>query len=185
MKTLKKIILVLIGAVLLQQAAQSQVFTGDDGYVEFISNAPLLEFKGTSNNLTGLIDFEENLIDFYVDLNTIDTGIQRRNRDMRNTYLETDTYPFAEFTGKLVQPFNQGNTEKQPVVVAGTFTIHGVSRMMEIEGTLNMQNGGLKLEASWTVRLEDHEIDRPRVLFYELAEEQKVKISILLKEKTH
>ncbi len=160
----------------------SQAFMADDGYVEFISRAPLLEFKGVSNNLTGLVDFDENLVDFYVDLNTIDTGIERRNRDMRNSYLKTDKFPFAEFTGSFTGSVDPGFSGKKDVLVTGTFKIHGVERNIQVEGTIEKKDSGLQVEASWTILLEDYNIDRPRVLFYELADEQKVNISILLRE---
>lgn len=162
-------------------ALQAQVYVADDGYVEFVSKAPLLEFKGKSDHLTGMIDFDENLVDFYIDLATLDTGINLRNRHMRDSYLETDTYPFAEFTGSLVDMYNFEEGGKQDVTVSGVFTIHGVEQEREINGTLDLTDDGLKLEASWTVLLEDHNIRRPRVVFYELAEEQIVNISIMLK----
>lgn len=163
--------------------ADAQSYHGEDGYVEFISRAPLLEFKGVSDHLNGLIDLDENLLDFYVDLNTLDTGIRRRDRDMRNTYLKTDQFPFAEFSGEIVSEFDPDLQQEQPVRAQGTFTIHGVPREMEVEGTLQPEGNTLILKASWTVLLEDHNIDRPRVLFYELADEQRVNIHIVL-EKT-
>lgn len=159
---------------------QAQSYQADDGYVEFISTAPLLEFKGVSNHLNGLVDLDRNLLDFYVDLNTLETGIRRRDRDMRNSYLNTDQFPFAEFTGEIVTGFDSALEREQPVRAKGTFTIHGVEREMEVEGTLQSGNNILILKADWVVRLEDHNIDRPRVLFYELAEEQRVNLYIIL-----
>jgi len=162
------------------KSVSAQQFMADNGYVEFVSTAPLLEFKGVSDNLTGLIDLDTKMVDFYVDLNTLETGIRRRDRDMRNSYLETDKFPFAEFTGELISEFDPDLAETQKALVSGTFKIHGVERTIEVEGTLTPSRGSLKLEASWVVLLEDYNIDRPRVLFYELAEEQTVNISIQL-----
>lgn len=159
---------------------QGQSFKADNGYVEFVSTAPLLEFKGVSENLTGLIDLETMLIDFYVDLNTLETGIRRRDRDMRNSYLETDKYPFAEFSGELISKFDPTLTEEQEVKAAGTFKIHGTEREIDVVGTLTPNGNALQLNASWVVLLEDYNIARPKVLFYELAEEQTVNISIQL-----
>jgi polyisoprenoid-binding protein YceI len=162
-------------------AANAQTYVADDGYVEFVSTAPLLEFKGKSNHLTGMIDLEENLVDFYVDLTTLDTGINLRNNHMRDSYLETDDYPFAEFTGSLVSPYDPQKGGKQEVVAAGKFKIHGVEREIEIPGMLEKTADGLHLKASWTLLLEDYDIRRPQVVFYELAQEQDVSISITLK----
>lgn len=162
--------------------AHSQTFVADDGYVEFVSSAPLLEFTGKSDHLTGMIDLEENLVDFYVDLNTIDTGINLRNNHMRDSYLETDDYPFAEFTGSLVTPYDLQKGGKQEVVAAGKFKIHGVEREIEIPGMLEKTAEGLHLRASWILLLEDYNIRRPQLVFYELAQEQEVSISITLKQ---
>lgn len=182
MKRLQIILVAVCTVMLSVNHVQAQSFVGEDGYVEFISRAPLLEFKGKSDHLTGLLDLDEDLVDFYVDMNTVDTGVERRNRDMRNTYLNTSEYPFAEFTGKLVSSFDPDKNEKQEAKTEGVFTIHGVEKEMVIEGTLEPRDDGIKLEASWTVLLEDHDIDRPGVLFYELADEQEVNIAILLKQ---
>jgi len=160
---------------------EAQSYITEEGYVEFKSSAPLLTFKGTSNHLTGLIDLDQNLVDFYVDLTTLDTGINLRNRHMRNSYLETDKFPFAEFTGSMNSIFDPESTGKQEVTVMGAFTIHGVTREMEITGTLERMSDEIELIATWTVLLEDHNIDRPSVIFYELAEEQEVTIKALLK----
>lgn len=157
-------------------AAQS--FITEEGEALFESSAPFLTFQGISKHLTGLIDLEENLVDFYLDLNTLQTGINRRDRDMRTQYLETDRWPFAEFTGSLQAPFDPDDTDPQKVTAEGIFRLHGVEREIAVEGTVTpLENGNLKLEASWSVMLEDYDIERPGILFYELAEEQKIRIN--------
>lgn len=181
-KALSIVFIFLTGFTFIIQEARAQSFVADDGYVEFISSAPMLEFTGKSDHLTGMIDLDENLVDFYVDLTTLDTGINLRNNHMRDSYLETDDFPFAEFTGSLVTSYNFEKGGKQNVKVAGTFKIHGVEQEMEIDGSLEQIDSGMDLQASWTVHLEDHDIRRPRVVFYELAQEQEVSISITLKE---
>lgn len=176
------LLLIFSGSISLTSA---QTYIGEDGYVEFISKAPLLTFKGTSEQLHGFVDLEENMIDFYVDLNTLDSGIERRDRDMRNTYLESDKYPFAEFTGEFTEGLGElssGNPVKN-VAAKGTFTMRGIDKEMVVDGTITVSDNSLLLEASWTVLLKDFDIERPGILFYELAEEQTVNIKIDLKER--
>lgn len=180
MNILAKLLLILALSIITVEKINAQAFASDDGYVEFVSTAPMLEFKGKSDHLAGLVDLEKNLVDFYIDLNTLDTGINLRNNHMRDSYLETEKYPFAEFTGKIISDYSKLPQEAQEVTVSGIFNIHGVEREMEIKGKLTPDGNGLKLDASWVVLLEDHNIDRPRVVFYELADEQTVNISIKL-----
>ena len=183
-----KKVAILLFAILFAGAvhnAHAQKFTSDDGYVEFVSTAPLLEFKGVSDQLHGLIDLDQNLLDYYVDLNTLETGIRRRDRDMRNSYLETDRFPFAEFTGELTEGLEQIRSGDLPanVEARGIFTMRNIEREIAVEGIISAgDGGGLLLEASWVVRLEDYNIERPSVLFYELSEEQTINIRIHLKQ---
>lgn len=158
-----------------------QKFITEEGQVLFISDAPLSTFEGESNNLNGLIDLEQNLLDFYVDLNTLDTGIGLRDRHMRENYLETEEFPFAEFTGKLDNiPALQIN-ESIAVKAKGLFKIHGVEREIEVAGTLlKVSEKELRLEASFEVLLSDYDIPLPKLVFYELAENQEIKLNATL-----
>lgn len=166
----------------IHTGAQAQVYQADDGSVSFTSRAPLLTFTGTSEHLTGYINLESGEVDFFVDLNTLDTGNRRRDRDMRQVYLETEKYPFAEFTGQLTGEVNPDAAGKQEVGVSGKFTMRGISRDVEISGTLEFSGEGLRAEAEWEILLSDYNIDRPRIVFYELSETQQVSINILLKK---
>ena len=174
--------LILSGSISFSNA---QTYIGEDGYVEFVSKAPLHSFKGTSEQLHGFFDLEKNLIDFYVDLNTLDSGIERRDRDMRNTYLESDKYPFAEFTGEFTEGLEEliSSDSVKEVTAKGIFTMRDIDQELVVEGTITGSDESLLLEASWTLLLEDFDIERPGILFYELAEEQIVNIKIDLKKR--
>lgn len=163
-------------------SASAQKYYADTGYIEFESRAPALTFKGVSQNLTGLVDLAKKSVDFYLDLNTIDTGIELRNRHMRESYLETAKFPFAEFLGFLVDSYERDGDKPVEVSAKGTFKIHGVTRDIDVNGTISPEGDNIRLEASFTVALEDHNISRPRIVFYELSDIQRVSFNILLEK---
>lgn len=179
-RTLGALIATLCMVFILALPVCAQKFYGESGYAEFESRAPGLTFKGTSDHLTGLIDISERTVDFYLDLNTLDTGIRLRNRHMRDSYLNTREHPFAEFLGTMRGEVDIRLADPQPVTATGKFTIHGITQEREVEGTLTFSNGGntVRLQAYFEVLLDDHNIDRPRVVFYELSELQRVTIDI-------
>lgn len=150
----------------------------ESGRAEFDSRVPLHSFTGTSNVLVGRISLPDSTVDFYVDLETLDTGIGKRDKDMRKT-LKTDEYPFAEFFGKLVSPFDPAGGN-QSVVVRGTFSIHGHSQPLEVTGTLEPTAGGLQLNAAWELNLDDYEIKPPKLLIMKVDPVQQMRISALL-----
>ncbi|CAN5348473.1 hypothetical protein BH23BAC3_BH23BAC3_14350 [soil metagenome] len=59
------------------------IYFTDTGTAEFTSNVPLHIFTGSSGHLTGMIELQKNIIDFYLDLNTLKKGIGRRDINRR------------------------------------------------------------------------------------------------------
>lgn len=166
--------------LLLPGAAAAQRFYTEAGTVTFTSRVPLHTFTGTSDRLVGLVDLDSSTVDFYVDLATLDTGIGKRDRDMRET-LEVEAYPFAEFFGRLASPFDAADPAAQPVRVRGDFTLHGVTRPIEVEGTLQREDDGLRVRAAWTLRLDDYAIEPPSLLIVKVDEVQAIEIDALLR----
>ena len=149
------------------------------GHAEFTSSVPLHTFTGTSEHLTGKISLPDSTVDFYLDLTTLETGISKRDKDMRET-LETGDHPFAEFFGTLVTPFDPERNGPQPATVRGEFTLHGVTRTVTIDGTLRMTDDGLKVEAAWELNLDDYNIEPPSLLIVRVDEVQKIRIEAVL-----
>lgn len=175
-----KYLLLLMACFFFCDNAQSQAFYTESGTAIFHSEVPMHTFSGQSDYLTGKIDLETDIVDFYLDLTTLETGISKRDRDMRET-LETDKFPFAEFYGKIISHFDPDSAAPQKIQVQGSFKIHGVEKDTTYTGTLEMQPDGLMLTANWVLRLEDYDIIPPSLLFFKVDQEQKIEIEALLK----
>lgn len=171
---------VLVFSYLVAESASGQVYKTETGHAEFESSVPLHSFTGTSDYLVGKISLQDSTVDFYLDLTTLDTGNDKRDKDMRET-LETDKYPFAEFYGKLISNFNPDSSGKQKVSVRGSFTIHNITREVTISGTLQMKPEGLLVEADWVLNMTDYHIKPPGILFYRVEEDIDITIEALLK----
>lgn len=169
--------------LILPQMVSAQAYKTETGHAEFKSEVPLHSFVGSSDHLVGKISLPDSTVDFYIDLTTLDTGNNKRDKDMRST-LDTDEYPFAEFFGKLVTEFNTENSGPQKVTVEGDFKIHGVSRNVSIDGTLQKTDKGLEVKASWTLDMTDYDIKPPGILFYRVDENIDIQIDALLEPLT-
>lgn len=176
---MKRLSFILLLLLFTTQMARAQVYKTESGHAEFHSRVPLHSFTGSSEYLVGLINLADSTVDFYLDLTTLDTGIGKRDKDMRET-LETDEYPFASFYGELITDFNTELSKPQKVSVRGEFEIHGVTRQVTIDGTLQKTGEGLRVIASWTLDLEDYDIEPPGILFYRVDENQDIEIEALL-----
>jgi polyisoprenoid-binding protein YceI len=169
--------------LLLVRETTAQRYQTEAGEVVFVSTAALNEFTGESSQLNGLLDLESGLIDFYIDLNTLDTGIGLRDRHMRDNYLETKKYPFAEFSGNLEKSAPLELNEPLEVQARGTFRLHGKEKSLHITGTLTrLSPSEILLETGFQVALGDFDIEIPKLMFYELSETQTVTIQARLKQ---
>ncbi len=179
---MKRLILILF--LVTNSSSYGQEFLTTSGKVKFLSQASLNEFTGESEKLNGLIDLEKNTLDFFVDLNTLKTGIGLRDKHMRDNYLETEKYPFAEFTGRFTSVPELKPGERTAVHVKGAFKVHGIARELDLSGYLTrMGNGGLELDSEFIVLLSDYGIAIPKLVFYELAEKQLVTVKATLNPK--
>ena len=177
---MKKLLLILTLFLSSTFYAHAQSYITEEGKAVFYSKVPLHNFSGTSNNLTGRIDLNDKSVDFYIDLETLDTGNGKRDRDMKKT-LKTDKYPYGEFLGTLVSDFDANSDAEQAVKVKGTFKIHGHEQEIEVEGTLQKTAEGLVVKASWILNLDDYEIKPPKILFVKVDEKQEIEIEAVLK----
>lgn len=180
MKTLKLFSCVLIQLLLVVPiVTEAQEFKTETGHAEFKSEVPLHSFVGASGHLIGKISLADSTVDFYLDLNTLDTGNNKRDKDMRET-LNTEEYPFAEFYGTLTSGFNNESDTPQKVSVQGEFKIHNVTNDVTIEGTLQRTDNGLEVTAEWTLDMTTYDIKPPGILFYRVDKNIDIQIKALL-----
>ena len=170
-------------------AGEFVVRPGGENKVVFVSKATIEGFEGRTKQLEGhLVLDPENLGDtvsvhLEVDLASLDTGIAKRNKHMRENHLETAKYPKAVFDGLSVRgPAGARLEPGKPATldVEGTFTLHGVSRRLRIqaEATYDPKAGGgrIAFHTAFPVTLADYGISRPEFLFLKLAETQQVRV---------
>ena len=168
------------------QKTEYHVDRSSKNLVKFISDAPVEDFEGTTNKIDGYLAHEGAEITtgsdlyFEVDLRTLDTGIGLRNRHMREDYLHTDKYPYAKFSGKIIEAVPSG--DKTKVKVKGSMDIHGVKRGMEVSGTLSPSGDKLRISTKFDVKLTDHKIEVPQFMFMKIDENMDLVLDFTLKK---
>lgn len=182
----------LVGIIICSSflaAQEYHVNKSKENIVKFISDAPLEDFEGVTDYIDGymylksLTELTDNQLYFEVDLTTLDTGIDLRNRHMRENYLETDKYRFTFFEGKIdkLTETSQGNYE---VEVSGKMFIHGVTKDITVTGKLNQIDKGFRVESDFSVALSDYEIDIPQLMFMKIDENMKLQLKFYLEKFT-
>ncbi len=159
--------------------SQSNIITNNNGRVHFISDAPMELIKATSDKLKGAIDKSKNTFAFAVEIKSLkgfNGDLQREH--FHENYLETDKFPTASFAGKFIEQVDFDANGTYTVRAKGMFNIHGIQKERIIKGNLVVNNGTVTINAAFTVRLEDHDIKVPKIVYEKIAEEIKVQFHI-------
>ncbi len=181
-----KYLVVFLLVALPLSAKEFHVDRQAENVVKFISETSLEGFEGITDRIDGYAYYKDDSLalnsEFYfqVELATIKTGIGLRDRHMREKYLETDTYPYASYKGKITNA-EMITADSIQVETNGEFTVHGITNQRNISGALVRTDSGWFVQAEFKVDLNDHNIEIPQVMFLKLAETQTVVVEFYVK----
>lgn len=125
----------LLAAALLPAAAAPAHYTVDPNhtYPSFEADHMGISYwRGKFNRTTGTVTLdraaETGSVNVAIDLDSIDYGQDELNKWARGPqFFDTAKYPQATYTGTL-----EGFVDGAPTHVAGTLTLHGVSRPLDL-----------------------------------------------------
>ena len=99
---------------------------------------------------------------------------------MRDNYLEVEAYPYATFDAGVdrIEAAGDGGLR---VLATGAFTAHGVSRERTLACGARPDGDGYQVRCAFPVRLQDHDIEIPRIMFMKLAPEVRLELEFRLR----
>lgn len=143
--------------------------------MSFTSNAELELIKASSNKVQGLIDPASNTFAFSVDAISFEGFNSRLQRDHFNEkYMESDRFPKARFSGKIIEPIDFSIDGSYDVRAKGDLEIHGQKQTRIIKAKVTIANGILSIESRFVVPLADHNISIPAIVSQKIATEIEV-----------
>ncbi|MCB0664060.1 MAG: YceI family protein [Saprospiraceae bacterium] len=164
--------------------AQDLILEVNEGNAYFVSEAPLELIEAQSNHLKGLLEPETGKFAFVIPVQSFEGFNSPTQREhFRENFLETDKYPNATFSGKLIEKIDLREDGTYQLRAKGKFTVHGVVKELIIRCTIHIQNGKWDFESKFSVRLEDHNITIPKIVNQKISEEIQVSITGKLEEK--
>lgn len=153
--------------------------------MSFTSNAELELITASSDKARGLIDPTTNRFAFSVDVSSFQGFNSRLQREHFNEkYMESDKYPTASFSGKIIEPIDFSIDRSYDVRAKGELEIHGQQQTRIIKAKVTIENGVIAIESNFLVPLADHNISIPAIVSQKIATEIEVdfKASLSLQE---
>ncbi len=174
---------VLLCATAVSLYSQGNTLLEENGKVTFLSEAPLELIKAKSDKLKGAIDKSQNTFAFAVDIHSFKGfNSHLQGEHFHENYMQTEKLPIASFSGKFIEQVDFTVNGTYTVRAKGMFSLHGIQKERIIKGVITVNNGSVDVDAVFTVKLEDHDIKVPKIVYEKIAEEIRVEISIRFKK---
>jgi len=172
--------LLLAMLVALALCGQAQKYVVDKSMISFYSHATIEDIKAKNEKIASLFNAATGEIVFQIPISEFQFAKSLMQEHFNEKYMESDKYPKASFQG-VIAGYDAAAKGAQPLKAKGKLTIHGVTKEVEIPGTLEKQGDKLMLKSKFIVVLEDYNITRPQLLWKNIAEQVEVTADIAYK----
>lgn len=91
--------------------------------------------------------------------------------------MESGSYPNAEFSGSIIDNIDFSKDGSYDVRAKGNFTVHGITRERIIRSNIRISQGRMYISSNFSVLLEDHNIQIPKIVNQKIAEEIQIQVT--------
>ena len=132
----------------------------DSGTLSFDGRATVGDFVGTtkvvSGEITGGADISAVRGWVEAPVGTLTTGNRKRDKDL-NKSMESSKYPNIRFELSGITP-RGGTADNVAALLHGALVIHGVTRKVDLPGTVRFEGPKARVRSDFPLRLKDYRI---------------------------
>lgn len=170
--------------MLVAFVANAQMYKQKSSSISFFSDAPLEDIYAESKKSISAFDATKKEIAIFMKPNTFVFKNPLMQEHFNEDYIESDKFPKATFSGKIIGDFNVNKDGVYPVKVKGKLNIHGVEKDREISGKIIVKNGVVSIESKFAVKVADHGVKIPSMKIKNIAEVVEVSVNIVYQKVT-
>lgn len=165
---MNKLLPFLILFVVYLQSQDEKRVIARQGKVAFFSYTSVENIKAENNQVSSIIDLStgEIAVSMLMSAFIFEKALMREH--FNESYVESDLYPKATFEGRIID-FDPTMQEEQTRIVKGTFTMHGVSKELEIKTKIEILDGKYVLSGTFETMVDDYQIKIPPLLAGNIA----------------
>lgn len=150
------------------------------GQVSFYSASIIEDIDAHNKAVAAAVDISTGQVAFVVPIKAFVFKRALMQEHFNENYLESDKYPKATFTGRYTGISTAALTAggARRIRVAGKFSLHGVTRSITAEGTLELKNGQLLVFSDFVLAPADYNIEIPRLVRDNIAKAVSVRLVV-------
>lgn len=163
----------LLLTLTLQSYAHASEIRGKITFVA-VGKPAMIKIRGESETLAGKYETSGDKANgqFHLRLDDLKTGIDLRDKHMKEKYLETAHYPNAELNFKDIQLKDFKKEGSAPA----RLKLHGVEKPIQANLTLTPNGAAYKGSARFEIKLSDYQITIPSYAGIKVADTVEVQV---------
>ncbi|WP_375562545.1 YceI family protein [Bernardetia sp. OM2101] len=165
----------------VNSTAFSQRYTLEESKVHFFSSAPMEDIEANNKDCKGVIDTKTNAFSFRIPIKSFIFPSSLMQQHFNENYMDSEKYPNATFKGTIEGDYDLTTDGTYDVVAVGDLEIHGKKQARKIPSQIIVKNGKASIKSTFDVKLEDHDVEIPSLMFQKIAETVKVDMDSDLK----
>ncbi|MDA9820366.1 YceI family protein [Salibacteraceae bacterium] len=156
--------------ILLSSSLFAQVWKSSENKVHFFSEAPLENIEATNTTSIALYNEENKQLAIVIPIKGFKFEKELMEEHFNENYMESEKFKNGKFKGTLDGDIDFSKDGTYETTATGILTIHGVEQKRTIKGTLIVKKGTLQMQSKFQIKLEDHDIEIPKIVFSNIAE---------------
>ena len=177
-----KKILCTLAIACIGLSASAQKYMTRSGKISFFSGTPIENIEGLNNEVAAALNSATGDILFQVPIKSFKFPSQLMQDHFNEDYMESDKFPKADFKGKF-NPADVGAKDGvYKTTVTGKLTIHGVTKDVQVPGSITVKGGEMVLNAKFNVATADYKIQIPAIAAGKVAKTIEITVNSLLKK---
>lgn len=167
---MKNIIKLLIFSLLISSKSFGQLYSTQSGETNFFSETPIENISAVNKIVGAILNTATNEVAVSMKMSAFDFPNKLMQEHFNENYMESEKFPTGIFKGKIVEVIDYTKNGTYDVTAKGQLTLHGVTQARDLRGKLIVDNQRISLSCSFDIKLADHKIDVPKLVFAKIAE---------------
>jgi hypothetical protein len=140
------------------------------GEVSFFSKTPALDIKALNKKAGAILNAGTRDLAIQMKITDFQFPNKLMQEHFNENYMESERFPTTKFAGKIKEEVDLSKPGTYPVTAEGNLTIHGVTKPVQVKGTIVATATALQVNFSFQVRTADYQIEVPTLVFDKIAE---------------
>jgi hypothetical protein len=167
-----KTIFVILVSLFFYINCSAQTYITRNGRVTFLSKASVENIEAVNNEVSSVLDASKGDFVFVVLIKSFKFQKALMEEHFNEDYMESNTFPKANFKGRITDlgKINFSKDGTYPVTVKGDITIHGVTKNVEVPGTITVAQGKINAASKFDIKVRDFNIKIPTTVINNVSE---------------